>query len=204
MKFEYMPVPPDFDPPEIPEISLQEEREILLEISEKLRLAEADVLFRFARQRSSTTTSNTPPPALTLDSIKQAAKLVDSIMSCVKEVAEMAPGRDRMPWVGDRPPMPFHMPNPFGIGSMPVYTSRYLGDQVTPEPPAMRPGPYYQRRLKRWRRAHPSYTKANGQFYLVRDREVWCHPDDMAKFRKHIDPRNVHRVDKEGKLNDRT
>ncbi len=103
-------------------------------------------------------------------------------------------------------PRPFvdHWPWPGGqmsyggltYASMPIYTSRFLGTPFTPEPPAMAPGPYYQRRIKRWRRAHPSYMVGDGRYFLIDNREVWCHPDDLPKLKEAVE--NIHPVDKGG------
>src|SRR5260370_12163819 len=63
------------------------------------------------------------------------------------------------------------------MGSIPIRTSTYLGDKFTPEPPVMKKGPYYQRRILRWRRHHPPYTAGNEQYFLVDRKEIFCHPD---------------------------
>ncbi len=70
-------------------------------------------------------------------------------------------------------------PTFFGIR---VYTSKYVGDLVTPTPPqwVFTKGPYMQRRRKRWNRRHPPYYVANGTM-LVSEREGYlvCHPADL-------------------------
>ncbi len=80
------------------------------------------------------------------------------------------------PWAGFFPDL---------VGEATVITYPYLGDTVYPQPPVMRRGPYYQRRIKRWLRAHPPYTVGNGTFFLV-GREIWCHPDDAKKLREAL------------------
>jgi hypothetical protein len=71
------------------------------------------------------------------------------------------------------------------LGGIPIYTSPYLGETVYPEPPAMKKGPYIKRRIKRWRRAHPPYTKGNGEIIMTQD-AIWCHPDELSNIQKAI------------------
>lgn len=76
---------------------------------------------------------------------------------------------------------------------LPVYTDEYMGDLVWPTCIIKR-GPYFQRRLKRWRRTHPPKWVGNGQ-YLLTDNAIFCHPDDLPKLKQAIE--NFHPVDKE-------
>lgn len=62
---------------------------------------------------------------------------------------------------------------------MPIRTSEFLGKTITPQAQPLKLGPYYQRRVRKWLRKHPPYTVGNGQFFIVQEREIWCHPDDL-------------------------
>lgn len=78
-------------------------------------------------------------------------------------------------------------PSQLSYCGIPIYTNRYLGEVVVPDPPPMKRGPYLQRRIKRWRQAH-AYTRGKGQYFVVKDpildgEAIWCHPDDLAKLR---------------------
>jgi hypothetical protein len=79
------------------------------------------------------------------------------------------------------------LPCPLSAFGLPVRTSWLLGEIVFPVEPAMKPGPYYQRRIKRWHRRNPPYTVGNGEYLLIEDREIWCHPDDFEKLRQTIE-----------------
>lgn len=79
---------------------------------------------------------------------------------------------------------------------IPIYTDPCLGETVTPQPPPMPRGPYLQRRIKRWRRAHPSYTRGNGGYFLLDmpafmpgaspGKALLCHPDDLPRLRQAL------------------
>lgn len=80
-------------------------------------------------------------------------------------------------------------PSPLMANGLPVYTTRYMGKTVYPRPPAMPRGPYLQRRYKRWHRAHPPYTVGDGQYFLIEDRAIVCHPDDLPKLTEALNAR---------------
>jgi hypothetical protein len=75
---------------------------------------------------------------------------------------------------------------PMLIPGLPVYTNPYLGTPSFPAMPPFKKGPYYQRRIKRWRRAHRGFTIGNGKYFVVDQREVWCHPDDLPKLKQAL------------------
>ena len=80
------------------------------------------------------------------------------------------------------------------FGSIQVYANRLLGRIVTPEPPKLPKGPYLQRRYKRWRRKHPSYTVGDGSFYFVSGgAAVICHPDDLERLKIAVRERGLIR-----------
>ncbi|MCE5309582.1 MAG: hypothetical protein LLG20_18255 [Acidobacteriales bacterium] len=82
------------------------------------------------------------------------------------------------------------MPNPhlldfYGIQ---ITESDHIGEQITPIPPARllnRRGPYRQRTIKRWQRAHPSYFRARGEYFQMGSR-ILCHPEDARKLREML------------------
>ncbi len=71
-----------------------------------------------------------------------------------------------------------------------IYTDPYLGELVVPQPPLMKRGPYLQRRMKRWRRAHPPYRRGKGEYFILQSHglpeAIVCHPDDLAVIREQI------------------
>lgn len=71
--------------------------------------------------------------------------------------------------------LPFH-----GIE---IITNPYLGELVTPAyPRPERLKKYKQRTLKRWRKRHPAYYQAKGEYFVFHDSgAIMCHPDDKAK-----------------------
>ena len=196
MKYEwgYVPIPPDFDPPVSEHDITEAEREVMEHFAKAIGVAESSLLY--GTGVAFTTSAAPAVPPLTIDTLKKTCDEMDRIMNTVKDIKDLELSRDHIPWAGNVPHLfgPVNMSNPFGIGSIPVYTSPYIGDQVTPQPPAMKKGPYYQRRILRWKRAHPLYVKANGKFFIIDNREVWCHPDDLRLFGKHVDPSRLVRT----------
>jgi hypothetical protein len=81
------------------------------------------------------------------------------------------------------------MPNLF---SLEIVTSRFLGDTVYPAPPVLSRGPYYQRRIRKWYKRHPAYTIGNGQYFILDNRQVWCHPDDYYQLVEYCRVAGIH------------
>lgn len=112
---------------------------------------------------------------LTMDKLQESMNKIYSTLVETYERKPFSPG-----W----PPLPFPHSGAFGV---PVYTSKFMGDWVYPQPSAIKKGPYFRRRIKRWHRAHPPYTVGNGQYYIVNKDQIWCHPDDMRRLQATID-----------------
>ena len=63
-------------------------------------------------------------------------------------------------------------------------TSEYLGERVQVRFPMAPKGPYQKRRHKRLNRAPRNWSNCGkGEYWVVDGREVWCHPDDLAKLK---------------------
>lgn len=78
---------------------------------------------------------------------------------------------------------------PTFAGSLEIMTSPYLGDLVSPQPPARVAnfrGPYQQRKLRRWHLRNPAYYRANGKYLIVEGRYILCHPADEAHLRQAV------------------
>jgi hypothetical protein len=71
------------------------------------------------------------------------------------------------------------------IAGMIVRTNDHLGEAIPHR--IARKGPYRQRRQKRLDRADgyvPGKTRGNGKYFVVNNREIWCHPDDLVKLKQ--------------------
>ena len=130
-------------------------------------------------------TSAEPAPALTIESLKESLAELDRWFDNWK------PARAQRAIVGiDHDALG-------DLTAFPIRTSEYLGERVQVRFPMAPKGPYQKRRQKRLNRAPRNWSNCGkGEYWLVDGREVWCHPDDLAKLKQelvHFSSRNSGR-----------
>jgi hypothetical protein len=130
-------------------------------------------------------TSAEPAPALTIESLKESLAELDRWFDNWK------PARAQRAIVGiDHGALG-------DLTAFPIRTSEYLGERVQVRFPMAPKGPYQKRRQKRLNRAPRNWSNCGkGEYWLVDGREVWCHPDDLAKLKQelvHFSSRNSGR-----------
>lgn len=148
-----------------------------------------------------TNTSTGPLPTLTLDALMDSVARLKGVAPTSAPgmaIGALLEGRSAIP-LAFSGAWPMYLPSFDGrlnmIGDVPVRTSEFLGepcDPRNPPVPRFKPGPHFRRRIKRWERAHPNRTCGKGEYFVVEDREIWCHPEDLEILRKSI--KNTHNL----------
>jgi hypothetical protein len=143
-------------------------------------------------------TSAEPEPALTIESLKESLGWFDNnwkparAQRAIVGIDHGAPGGNETASVVRRVDAGGHVSILGCLTGFPVRTSELLGEPCVPRNPpvpAMKPGPYLKRRMGRWERAHPNRTRGKGEYFIVEERELWCHPDDHAKLKQELELR---------------
>jgi hypothetical protein len=73
------------------------------------------------------------------------------------------------------------------LDAIQVRTIDYLGERVQVRFPKAAKGPYQRRRQKRLDRDPRNWAFfGKGEYFIVENCEIWCHPDDLAKLRQAL------------------
>ena len=141
-------------------------------------------------------TSAEPEPALTIESRKESLAALDHwfdnwkparAQRAIVGIDHGAPGGDETASVVGRVDAGGHVTILGDLTAFPIRTSEYLGERVQVRFPMAPKGPYQERRQKRLNRAPRNWSNCGkGQYWLVDGREVWCHPDDLAKLKQEL------------------
>jgi hypothetical protein len=151
-------------------------------------------------------TSAEPAPALTIESLKESLAELDRwfdnwkparAQRAIVGIDHGAPSGDETASVVGRVDAGAHVTILGDLTAFPIRTSEHLGERVQVRFPMAPKGPYQKRRQKRLNRAPRNWSNCGkGEYWLVDGREVWCHPDDLAKLKQelvHFSSRNSGR-----------
>ena len=74
------------------------------------------------------------------------------------------------------------------LSGLQIRCSEYLGERVQIRFPKATVRRYKQRTARRYARDPRNWVmRGKGEFYIVDGREIWCHPDDLGKLKRHLE-----------------